>query len=302
MIREILVLIFITILLAGCITSQPAGKGTIQLTSSPAGAEIYLDSQYKGTTPSTISEIEPGNHTLEFRSKAYKSWKAVIMVPSGTSNYFAALTAQPGTEPEAEISPAATTAAPLSVTIQAGKERMIVGDSNIFSGTATGMNNVALILYGPGYYANGIALGQVKVTANDAWSYTWNPGTAIQSGTYTIIASDAGTTVSDRVQFKVIGDGIVTVTPSNYALGRGDTVTLSGRCTTGAPEISLVLVGPERYTGGVDLGTFTVTAEQTWSFRYTTDSTMPTGVYTIYASDVPKTTSGSSQFTIGYAS
>jgi len=302
MIREILVLIFISILLAGCITSQPAGKGTIQLTSSPAGAEIYLDSQYKGTTPSTISETEPGNHTLEFRSKGYKSWKAVITVPPGTSNYFAALTAQPGTEPGADISPAATTATPLSVTIRAGKERMIVGDSNVFSGTATGMNNVALILYGPGYYANGIALGQVKVTADAAWSYTWNPGTAIQSGTYTIIASDAGTTVSDRVRFAVIGNGIVSVIPSSYAVGKGDTVTLSGRCTTGAPNVNLYLLGPERFASGVDLGTFSVMADQTWSFRYTTDSSMPTGVYTIYASDVPKTTSGSSQFTIGYAS
>jgi hypothetical protein len=302
MIREILVIIFISILLAGCITSQPAGKGTIQLTSSPAGAEIYLDSQYKGTTPSTISEIELGNHTLEFRSKGYKSWKAVVTVPPGTSNYFAALTAQPGTEQGTVINPTATAAILSTVTIKTNKDRMLIGDSTIFSGTTTGMNNVALTLWGPGYYANGIPLGQVKVDANDAWSYTWNPGTAIQSGTYTIIASDAGNTVSDRVQFTVIGNGVVSVTPSSYAVGKGDTVTLSGRCTTGAPNVNLYLLGPERFASGVDLGTFSVMADQTWSFRYKTDSTMPTGVYTIYASDVPKTTSGSSQFTIGYAS
>jgi uncharacterized protein YceK len=302
MIRKILILIFVSILLAGCITSQPAEKGTLQLTSSPAGAEIYLDSQYRGSTPSTISEVEPGSHTLEFRLKGYKSWKAAVTVPPGTSNYFAALTAQPGSEQGTDISPAATTAEPAAVTVRTGKDQMIVGDTNTFSGTAAGISSVTLTLYGPGSYANGKDLGQVNVGATDAWSYLWNPGTAIQSGTYTIIASDAGNTVSDRVQFRVIGGGVVSVTPSKYAIGKGETLTLSGRCTTGAPNVDLTLFGPERYAAGVDLGTLSVMADQTWSFRYTTDSSMPTGVYTIYASDVPKTTSGSSQFTIGFTS
>jgi hypothetical protein len=302
MIREILVLIFISALLAGCITGQPAEKGTLHLTSLPAGAEIYLDNQYRGSTPSTISEVEPGSHTLEFRSNGYKSWKAVITVPAGTSNYFASLTAQPGSGPGTDVGSGETTAVPAAVTARVSKERMIVGDSNVFSGTATGMGTVTLILYGPGYYANGITLQQVKPGANNAWTYTWNPGTSIQSGTYSVVASDAGMTVSQRVQFAVIGDGVVTVTPSSFAIGKGETLTLSGRCTTGAPEVSLMLLGPEGFASGINLGTLSVTADQTWSFRYTTDTTMPTGVYTIYASDVPKTTSGSSQFTIGYAS
>jgi hypothetical protein len=302
MIREILVLIFISILLAGCITGQAAEKGTLQLTSSPSGAEIYLDNQYRGSTPSTISDVWPGSHTLEFRSGGYKSWKAVISVPAGTSNYFAALTALPGSEPGTAMSPTATAVVPATVTVRVSRERMIVGDSNVFSGTATGMGTVTLTLSGPGYYSNGITLEQVKPGADDAWSYTWNPGTSIQSGPYTIMASDAGKTVSDRVHFTAIGDGVVTVTPSSYAIGKGETITLSGRCTTGAPEVSLMLFGPDTFNGGVDLGTLSVMADKTWSFRYTTDSAMPTGVYTIYASDVPKTTSGSSQFTIGFAS
>jgi hypothetical protein len=301
MIREILILIFVSILLAGCITGQPADKGTLQLTSSPTGAEIYLDNQYRGSTPSTITGVEPGNHTLEFRSKGYKSWKSVVTVPSGISNYFAALTAQPGPEQGADIS-TATTTVPAVVTVQVSRDLMIIGDINTFSGTATGTGSVTLTLYGPGYYANGRVIQQVKPAAANIWSYTWNPGSAIQSGTYTMIASDAGNTASDRVQFTVIGGGVVSVTSSSYAISKGDTVTLSGRCTTGAPNVDLVLFGPERFASGVDLGTFSVTADKTWSFRYTTDSTIPTGVYTIYASDVPQTTSGSSQFTIGYTS
>jgi hypothetical protein len=47
MIRKFLLLLFFSILLAGCITDQPAESGTLQLTSSPTGAEIYLDNQYR---------------------------------------------------------------------------------------------------------------------------------------------------------------------------------------------------------------------------------------------------------------
>lgn len=302
MMRKILVLIFISILLAGCITSQPAESGTLQLTTSPPGAEIYLDNQYRGSTPSTISDIVPGNHTVEFRSGGYRSWKDVLSVPAGTSTYFAALTANPGDSQGTGTSRTSTTASLSAVTVQASRDRMIIGDSNTFSGTATGTSSVTLTLFGPGYYANGIVLDTVKPDTIDAWAYTWNPGTKIQSGTYTIVISDAGKTASDRATFMAIGNGIVSVTPSSYAISRGDTITLSGRCTTGAPSIHLVLFGPDSFAGGVDLGSFPVTADDTWSFRYTTDYSMATGIYTIYVSDVPQTTTGSSQFTIGYAS
>jgi hypothetical protein len=301
MIRKILILIFVCILLAGCITSEPAQKGTLQLTSQPAGAEIYLDNQYKGSTPSTLSDIEPGNHTLEFRSKGYKSWKSVITVLSGTTNYFAALTAQAGPEQGTDINPAATTAAPVAVTIRVSRERMVVGDSNVFSGTATGTSSVTLTLFGPGYYANGIVLNKVTPDAIGSWSYTWNPGTKIQSGAYTIIVNDAGKTVSERTTFTVTGNGVVSVTPSSYAVVRGETVILSGMCDTGASSVRVVLLGPDRFASGVDLGNFPVTADQTWSIRYTTDLSMPAGIYSVYVNDVPQTTSGSTQFTVGYA-
>jgi hypothetical protein len=179
---------------------------------------------------------------------------------------------------------------------------MIVGDTNTFSGIATGTGTVILTLFGPGYYTNGIVLDQVKPDAIDAWSYTWNPGTKIQSGTYTIVVNDAGNTVSERTIFRVIGDGIVSVSMSSYAVGSGDPVILSGRCTTGAPNVRVVLFGPERFASGIELGDFPVMADQTWSFRYTTDSTMPAGVYSVYVSDVPQTATDSTQFTIGYAS
>ncbi len=299
MTRKFLIIIFVCTLLAGCLTSQPE-SGTLQLTSSPAGAEIYLDSQYRGSTPSTISGVVTGNHTLEFRLNGYRSWKTAITVPPGTSNYFAFLTAQPGSQQGMDIRPVATAISPADVTVRISNERMIIGDTNTFFGTATGTASVTLTLFGPGSYANGKILDTVKPDDLENWMYTWDPGTKIQPGTYTIIASDAGETVSDRISFMAIGNGVVSVTTSSYAVGRGESITISGRCTTGAPTVSLVLSGPERFSGGVDLGTFPVMADQTWSFRYFVDNTMPTGIYTLSASDVPETASGTSQFTIGY--
>ena len=66
------------VLITGCISGQE--KGTLQLESSPSGPQVYLDSQYQGSTPSTIANVEQGNHTLEFRFPGYESWSTVIVV------------------------------------------------------------------------------------------------------------------------------------------------------------------------------------------------------------------------------
>jgi uncharacterized protein YfaS (alpha-2-macroglobulin family) len=302
MLREMVLCILAAgILLAGCVADQPPEKGTLQLTSSPSGAGIYLDSQYKGTTPSTIADVEPGSHTLEYRMNGYTSWKSVVTVPSGISNYYAELAVQPtGQQPAGTIP--ISQATPSAVTVQVSREQMIVGDSIVFSGTCAGCTNIVLILSGPGYYSNGVALDTVKTDSINAWSYNWNPGSKVQSGTYTIVVKDAAGTATDRKDFRVIGNGKVTVIPSSYSAGPGDTITFSGMCTTGARNVQLDLTGPERFSTGVNLGMVSVTADNTWSYKYKLDSTMPTGTYTIYVSDVPKTGSGNSQFTIGYTS
>lgn len=60
------------VLITGCTSSQIVGKGTLQFSSSPQGAQIYLDNQYQGTTPSTLSGIYTGAHALEFRYPVYE--------------------------------------------------------------------------------------------------------------------------------------------------------------------------------------------------------------------------------------
>ena len=129
----------------------------------------------------------------------------------------------------------------------------------------------------------------------------WNPGQSIQSGPYIFVAEDPQKSTSGRVEFSVVGGGAVSITSSRYAIAKGDTLTFSGQCTTGAQNVLLVLYGPERYSSGVELGAISVMGDKTWSFKYTVDSAAPTGSYTMNVYDIPKTTSSSTQFTVGFA-
>jgi hypothetical protein len=295
----VLILLFCAFI-SGCTSPEDSVKGTIQLTSSPSGAEIYLDHQFQGSTPSTIPNVVPGNHTLEFRYPGYQSWSDTVSVKSGTSHFFAALTPMANIQSQQTIVPVTIT--PPQVTIQASKNTMIIGDSIVISGTCVGCNNVLLTIYGPGKYANGISLVPQNVNNAGSWSYTWNPGQSIQSGSYIFIVEDPKKTTSARVEFSVVGGGAVSITSSSYSITKGDPMTFSGLCTTGAQNVLLVLYGPDRYSSGVELGAISVMADKTWSFKYTVDPSAPTGSYTMNVYDIPKTTSSSTQFTVGYAS
>ncbi|NMB79723.1 MAG: PEGA domain-containing protein [Methanomicrobiales archaeon] len=304
MIREIAGgILLLCVLVAGCVSEQPVAKGTtLELTSSPSGAEIYLDNQYRGTTPSTITDIEPGTHTLEYRLKDYVSWKKTITVNAGQASYFAALGAAGSSAPVPAEVVLVTTAPQASIAVKTSREQMIIGESIDFSGSCTGCDTIVLTIYGPGVYTNGVIIGDVKTSSLNSWTYTWSPGTKLLSGTYTVVASSSTGAVSDRKSFSVIGNGVVSVTPSSYAVNRGDTVTFSGQCSTGAKNVQLVMFGPGQIGSGITLGTFAVGGDNTWSYKYKLDNALPTGQYTVYVSDVPKTNTGSAQFTVGFAS
>jgi len=85
--------VVVFVIVAGCTSvTQSTGKTTLQFTTSPSGAEVYLDNQYSGTTPCSLSDVSVGSHTLEYRLTGYSPWKSSITVPAGTSSYFATLT------------------------------------------------------------------------------------------------------------------------------------------------------------------------------------------------------------------
>ena len=62
-------------------SGQPPAKVAIQ--SNPAGAEIYLDGQLVGSTPSTL-ELPAGNHEVSVRLSGYQDWTRNMRALSGS--------------------------------------------------------------------------------------------------------------------------------------------------------------------------------------------------------------------------
>ncbi len=289
------------VLITGCTSSQIVGKGTLQFSSSPQGAQIYLDNQYQGTTPSTLSGIYTGAHALEFRYPGYQSYIANITVTTGSSNYYAALTPLASQTVQPNQGQVSTTTAPVSqptITIQQGQTVMTIGSTQTFSGTCTGSDTVILVLFGPGAYTNGMQIAQVPVTAINTWSYTWNPGNRIISGTYTMIAFDKTKTASATATFSIVGGGSVSIVSSSSIVPQGGTVTYTGLCTTGANSVTLTLYGPGQFSGGVQIATLTLNADDTYSYKYTFDLSRPIGSYTMMVSDQQHTASASATISL----
>lgn len=61
---------------------KPEGYGQIRITSTPEGASIIFDDEYKGKTPLTLSEIPAGEHKLKLDSSGYEDWEKYILISS----------------------------------------------------------------------------------------------------------------------------------------------------------------------------------------------------------------------------
>ncbi len=71
-----------------------ADQAHLQVTSTPDGADIEIDGNYVGNTPSTVG-LAAGQHQISVKKSGYKAWERKISVSSGQVNVNAAL------EPEA---------------------------------------------------------------------------------------------------------------------------------------------------------------------------------------------------------
>jgi len=70
-------------------TSSPTptpdeNKGSIDVSTRPSNASVYLDGDYKGKTPLTIN-VSVGHHTIRFEKKDYLPYKERVMVSAGGS-------------------------------------------------------------------------------------------------------------------------------------------------------------------------------------------------------------------------
>ena len=57
--------------------------GSIYVTSDPSVASIYLDDNYEGTTPKTISGVSAGSHTIKITKSGHEDHTETVTVTAG---------------------------------------------------------------------------------------------------------------------------------------------------------------------------------------------------------------------------
>ena len=62
---------------------MPTGKGKVQVVSTVADAEVYIDGKFVGDTPSTVP-LSAGDHTIEVKASHFSDWKRTISVTDGS--------------------------------------------------------------------------------------------------------------------------------------------------------------------------------------------------------------------------
>ncbi len=72
--------------------------GSVNFTSNPSGADVYVDGRYVGTSPTASLRFEPGTYTARFEAPGYQSSTVRFTVQSGRDQTVSAnLTATLGT-------------------------------------------------------------------------------------------------------------------------------------------------------------------------------------------------------------
>ena len=92
---------------------SPDTTGQIIITSSPSGADVYLDNSYRGITPVTLPDIAAGQHTLLLKETGYSDYTTVVTVTGSIATPVAATLTSP--EPTTTKAPVALVTVLLSI-------------------------------------------------------------------------------------------------------------------------------------------------------------------------------------------
>jgi len=64
-------------------TADPA-LSSVEVKSTPDGADISVDEKYMGSTPSTL-KLAPGDHKIKLEKPGFKAWERTLTVSAGTT-------------------------------------------------------------------------------------------------------------------------------------------------------------------------------------------------------------------------
>lgn len=64
--------------------SSPSGTATLQVSTTPSGADIYVDNVFKGYSPLTLTDISAGQHTVLAQMTGYQDASISVAVAGGS--------------------------------------------------------------------------------------------------------------------------------------------------------------------------------------------------------------------------
>jgi uncharacterized protein YceK len=171
MLRTIAVcLLVLGTLLSGCSTTSDHTTGTVQVASSPSGAEVYLDNVYHGTTPNTITAVPAGSHTMELRENGYDHWSAPVTVTGGsTAHVTADLVPVPATMP--------VTFAMATPVVKNDLPQIHIDGYWTYPSVRSDSNPVPILVHVDGFNVGSADAREVTVSANlyyQGRQYCWN--------------------------------------------------------------------------------------------------------------------------------
>jgi PKD repeat protein len=206
------------------LTTTSSPTGSLQVTTTPAGAAVYVDGGSQGITPKTLSGLAPGSHTVKLTKAGYVDYTATVVVVAGT------------------VSPIMVQLVPLQQTTATGggtlniisiPENAIIGLDGIAQGTTPkSIQNVkagshTITLSYPGYnewtgtvtvVAGGTMPITITLVAQKAMTLPGSPGTTIlPSGTGSLIIQSTPT--GANVYLDGEGRGMTPLTLRNVTPG-----------------------------------------------------------------------------------
>jgi hypothetical protein len=84
--------------------------GSIQVKSSPSGADVYVDGFFKGNSDITVGSMQAGNHQVRIRLAGYEDWSSTVIVTQGAVTIIDATLAPASRAPTADIEVSSTPA------------------------------------------------------------------------------------------------------------------------------------------------------------------------------------------------
>ncbi len=189
-----------------------ATTGTLDISSSPSGAAVYVDGNYRGVTSTVVGNLYPGQHSVKLTKPGYQDWTGTASIASGATTYLSpTLVANP--QPQyatVSISSNPSGANVYGDGVYVGQTR--TGSPLVFTDVKPGVHTLLLIKSGYQDYqtTQNVVAGQDYVV-----SVTLNPVQNPTTGGISVISAPSGAEVYLNNVFK----GLTPITLDNLAPG-----------------------------------------------------------------------------------